>query len=235
MPWTGYCKKCGAETPVADTCAHCGAKLTKSAQRFSTYAVRTPVKDWFCWNSALRVTLPVYALVVAVFLLLEACTHGITGIRALLAGSFPSLMLALLAGLTLLIFLALLAQGQEVVKTVLDKDGARQWCYVRRPSWLRLTARLAGKDTLAALREQADALDGYSAVRQRGLLWTDCRRVREWPEERVLLLYRPRGWTCLSVRLSADEYGEALAYMQKKCHIKAAPKRPAKRRANGGR
>ena len=58
MPHTNFCKKCNAETPVADACPRCGAKLTRAGERLSITVTRAPVRDWFSWNAMLRVVVP---------------------------------------------------------------------------------------------------------------------------------------------------------------------------------
>lgn len=225
MPWTNVCKKCKAETPCGETCAHCGAKLTKTGERLATICPHVPVRDWFCWNRALRVALPVYVLVFLLFVLLEACTRGEAGVRRLFAEGFASVMLGLLALLALLVLGVLLLQGPEVIRTTLGKDGAEQLVYLRKPTPLRLLARGTSVGGIAALQSEGEPLPGYTLVQRRTLRWADVKRVGEWPERRILLLYCPAWWLGLHCAFPAQEYEEARDYIRKKCRLTRAKRK----------
>ena len=220
-----YCKKCHVEVRRGDACPQCGARLTKAGECLTAYQPLRPVRDWFCWNRALRVTLPMLLLVFLLFVLIEAATRGEWGVRALLAGGFLEVMSGLLALALGLICFVLLLQGEEVVKTVLDKDGVRQWVYLPDSGKLRRLAHFVSAEALAALENETEAMRGYTLVQKRAVRWADIKRVGEWPEAGVLLLYRPRFWLFLPIRLSGEDYDEARAYIAKKCHTGTARKR----------
>ena len=76
MPMTCYCKKCGRDVPVGDTCAHCGAKLARSSARVAWCVEHAPVRDWMCWNAVMRILLPVAAMALLLTLLLEGLIGG---------------------------------------------------------------------------------------------------------------------------------------------------------------
>ncbi|MGN0971709.1 MAG: hypothetical protein ACI4OY_07105, partial [Aristaeellaceae bacterium] len=71
MPMTCYCKKCGRDVPVGDTCPSCGAKLARSSARVAWCVEHAPVRDWMCWNAVMRILLAVAALALVLTLLLE--------------------------------------------------------------------------------------------------------------------------------------------------------------------
>ena len=58
MPLTSYCKKCAQDVPVSEVCPHCGAKLPASSVRLTWCVEHTPVRDWICWNSIMRLIFP---------------------------------------------------------------------------------------------------------------------------------------------------------------------------------
>lgn len=65
MPLVNYCKKCGAEVPLGESCIYCSKKLTRTGEQISFGTITSPVKEWFSWNAFLRVILPVWFLVAA--------------------------------------------------------------------------------------------------------------------------------------------------------------------------
>ena len=218
MPLRNYCKKCAMEVPTGDTCAHCGAKLTKTGERLSFERQSIPVRDWFAWNQYLRIAVPVIALVLLTTVLLEGFTEGEQGIRnVFLQGFFWTLMGAL--GLFLAATFALLSmQGSEMVRYVLDARGAHVYTYVRQPDVIRLYARLttpAAVESLQVERKENSA-DGYTLVRQIDLPWTAVRRARLWPETGTVLLYHPLWWQAVCIRCTTQDYHDTLAYLQKK-------------------
>ena len=115
MPYTCPCKACGHDVPAGDTCPACGGKLNPAAARILWEERRLPVASWICWNSILRVALPVYGLTVAVILTVELTFGGLRSAEALLTGGFGTAALAILAALLLGTGLVLLARGPETL------------------------------------------------------------------------------------------------------------------------
>ena len=62
MPLTSYCKKCGQDVPVASFCPNCRAKLAANTVRLAWCVDHHPVRDWMCWNSVMRLLLPVLGM-----------------------------------------------------------------------------------------------------------------------------------------------------------------------------
>ena len=218
MPLRNYCKKCAMEVPPGESCAHCGAKLTKTGERLSFERQCIPARDWFSWNQILRVSVPVVALVLLTTILLEGVAEGSQGIRnVFLQGFFWTMTGAL--GLFLAVTFALLSlQGSEKVRYVLDAKGAHVYTCLHQPGRIRLYARLttpAAVESLQADRTE-NASDGWTTVRRVDLPWSAVRRVRLWAETGTLLLYHPVWWQAVCIRCSDQDYEDALAYLQKK-------------------
>lgn len=216
MPWLNYCKKCKAEVPVGEYCPLCSGKLTKAGERLSFGMVRTPVRDWFSWNQALRIALPTLLLVAAVTLLIEGSVSGGRGIQALFLQGFFWTLIGLLGLMLLVMLLALLLQGKERVHFVLDRDGVHAYTYLDHPTTVRLYARFLTWASAEAMQEQETAMSGFLLVKRVDLLWSDVKRVRCWREDRRILFFRPTWWQALWITCMAEEYTEAEAFVRKK-------------------
>ncbi len=226
MPHTNFCKKCNAETPAADACPRCGAKLTRAGERLSITVTRAPVRDWFSWNAMLRVVVPVVGLVLLFTLLAESLAEGGLGVQAVFVQGFFWTLLVALGLLLLCTFFLLLMQGEETVRYVLDGKGAHAYVYLNEPGKIRLYARLTTPAAVAALQANApEPMAGYAYIRSVDVAWSQVRRVGHWPETHTVLLYRPRFWLALSIRCGKAEYDEAEAYARKKM-----PKKPKGRK-----
>lgn len=216
MPWLNFCKKCNAEVPLGESCSHCGGKLSKTNERLSFGCVRAPVKSWFCWNSILRVALPVLLLVALVTLLLEGVFSGGQGVRLLFLQGFLSTVLGVLGMMLLFIWLLLGIQGRESVHYVIDKSGVFAYTYLDKPTAVKLSARFLSREGVEKLRGDEQAVSGFLLVRKEFLAWADVRRVRCWRENCQLLFFRPRWWQALSITCPPSEYAEAEAFVRKK-------------------
>lgn len=229
MPYSNYCKKCNAETPVSESCPRCGTKLTRAGERLSLTVERVPVRDWFSWNTMLRVVVPVIGVVLLATVLAEAIAEGGQGVQAVFVQGFFWTLLGAL-GLMLLFTLVLLSlQGRETVRYVLDGKGAHAYVYVKGTSAVPLYARLTTPQAAAALQQDApEPMAGYHFVRRVDIAWAQVRRVGFWPETHTILLYQPSFWLALCIRAGQGVYAEAEAHVRKK-----APKRKrARKRRN---
>ena len=216
MPMVNYCRKCKREVPTGELCACCGTKLSKTGERLSFGIMRKPVRDWFAWNSLLRVFLPVMVLVTFLVILIEGAAAGASGLLLLLTDGFLGMLAAVLCGVLLLIGLALCAQGEECVHFVLDKNGAHAYLYLEKPTTLKLWSRLLTWQAVEPLQKTDEALDGMLLIQRREIGWQQARRLQCWPETGTLLFYRPSWWQALAVRCPASEFEEAQAYALKK-------------------
>lgn len=211
MPLVNYCRKCKAETPLGETCPYCGGKLSQTGRQISFGAVRVPVKDWFAWNSMLRVALPVLGLVFAAALLAEGASTGLMGVAALLKQGFFWRMMGLLVLVLALCWLILRLQGPEKVHYVLDKQGVHVRTYLVSPGPVQLYARMLTPQAAEALAAADDRppLEGLTLVRRVTLPWTAVRRMRVWRECATLLFYHPRFWLAAAVRCPVEDFAQA--------------------------
>ena len=105
MALSCYCKKCKMDVPAGQVCAACGSPLAPSSRRSAWCVDHHPVRDWMCWNAAMRIILPVMFLVLFLVLTLETLTGGTPAVEALLRGSFLLTMLAILLVVCFLVYL----------------------------------------------------------------------------------------------------------------------------------
>lgn len=214
MALTCYCKKCGRDVPKGDRCPQCGGKLSPTQARVAWCVDCLPVRDWMCWNAALRVALPVWISVLALALLLQGLTAGLAGVADLLRRGLLLVMGLLLAGTLTCLLLLLILQGEEVLDCVVDAQGVHVQRYLPRPTALKLLCR--GKSpallkTLAPDEEQPLLLVG-----QRSLAWRQVARLQLWPQKRMALLYAPRWWVRVWLPCAGDAWDDALAFMAEK-------------------
>ncbi|MBP3647894.1 MAG: hypothetical protein J6K55_15930 [Clostridia bacterium] len=218
MPLVNYCRKCKAEVALGESCQYCGGKLTQTGEMISFGVVRAPVREWFAWNSLLRVALPVLALVTVMVLSAEAAAAGQAGVIALIQQGFLQTMLGVLALTLALIWLMLSLQGAENVHVVLDKQGVHIRTYLPEGNPLALAAHFAGSQTVERLaaEDERPPLEGLVLVRRVTIPWTVVRRVRIWREGGAILFFRPSLWMAAAVRCPFSEMPEAEAYVRKK-------------------
>ena len=157
MPMTCYCKKCGRDVPVGDTCAHCGAKLARSSARVAWCVEHAPVRDWMCWNAVMRILLPVAALALLLTLLLEGLIGGAEGVETLLRSGLTQALALLLVTVTAAVLLIFILQGEDWLDCVVDSKGIHVSCYLPNPTPLKLMLRLRSP----RLMQQLDYGKGY--------------------------------------------------------------------------
>lgn len=211
-----YCRKCKREVPLGDACPFCSGKLSKTNERLSFWMGRVPVRDWFAWNQALRVALPVLGIVAGLVLLLEGALSGGRGIEALFLQGFFWTLVTALGAMLLVMLLVFWAQGPESVHFTLDKEGVHADTHLDRPTALRLYARFLSSQAVEKLAGEEGTVAGAALVRRAEIRWQDVRRVRCWRETRQLLFFRPSFWQVMVVTCPPALYPEAEAYVRKK-------------------
>ena len=205
MPYTCPCKACGHDVPAGDACPACGGKLNPAAARILWEERRLPVASWICWNSILRVALPVFGLTVAVILAVELAFGGLRSAEALLTGGFGTAALAILAALLLGTGLVLLARGPETLTCWVDKRGLHMTDQIAEPTRLRLLARGFPAETAAKARAGKPLKATETSVS-----WREIRRIQLWPQKGLILAYAPRFWLRLAVPCPAHLRAEVL-------------------------
>lgn len=216
MSMMNYCRRCKREVPLGVACPFCAGKLSKTNERLSFQIGRIPVRDWFAWNHALRVVLPVLFLVAVLSLLLEGVLSGGRGIQALFLQGFFWTLVTVLGVMLLLMMLILLIQGPEVVHFTLDKEGVRRDTYLQNPTAIRLYARFLSPQVVEKLNPQRDVVPGPMLIHRVEIHWQDVRRVRCWRETRQFLFFQPSYWQVMVVTCPTVLYPEAEAYVRKK-------------------
>lgn len=212
MPITAYCKKCARDVSVGDTCPHCGGKLPKSAVRAAWCADHTPVKDWMCWNAAMRLLIPVAVTVLAMILLLEGLAGGGEAVEALLRGGLLWSLLGMLGLTAAVLLLALILQGDDIMDCVVDGRGIHVQQYLPQPTPLKLLLRLRSP----RLMEQYDPAEGLLLIGQKELAWKDVARVQLWPEKTLILFYAPAWWMRLALPCTPFTYEDAQSLIRDK-------------------
>lgn len=217
MPLVNYCKKCRAETPLGESCPHCGGKLAQTNEQVSFGVVRMPVRDWFAWNNVLRVGLPALLLVLVTAVAAEGVAGGAAGVIALFSQGFFWTLMAVLAVMLLLVLLLLVVQGPERVHYILDRQGVHARTYLAHPGSARLYARFLTPQSLERLKDDdRPPLEGLTLVRRVFLPWAQIRRVRVWREGFTVLFFRPSFWQALALRCPLQDMVEAEAFVRKK-------------------
>ena len=218
MPLVNYCRKCKAETPVGESCPYCGGKLTQTGEQISFGTIRLPHRDWFAWNQALRIVLPVMLLAFLIVVAAEAAAAGMQGVIKLLTGGFLRVMVMLLAGVTGFLWLAFKLQGTENVHVVMDKQGVCVRTYVPRDNMMALRMRMMNEQIAEKLAQEDERpeLDGLVLVRKVMIPWGDTARVQFWEEESAILFYKPFFWLAAAVRVPVEERAAAEEFVRKK-------------------
>lgn len=214
MPVTAYCKKCGQDVPVGETCPLCGRSLPKSARRVAWCLATRPSADWMCWNAAARVILPATVAVLAIVLLVEAIEGGMAAVETLLAGGLLSTVLMLLALIAFLLMVILRLQGDSVIDCVLDSKGVHVQEYVPDPTPLKMMLRLRAPSLLD--KTDWDSEEPMVLTSQREIAWRDITRVQLWPEKQLILLYAPHWWMRIAIYATPLTWNDALCFIHEK-------------------
>ena len=224
MALTAYCKKCNREVEPGDICPICGTKLAKTATHAAWVLERNPVRDWMSWNAILRWLLPASLAVLILALILEGISGGLAGVERLFLGDFPIILLTLLGGLLMIVLLALMLQGKELMDYVVDSRGVHVTRYLPYPTAVKLLTRLKSPTLLREV--DPDAETPILRLDSQELSWRNVARVQLWPEKCYVLFYAPAWWLRVSVRCTPFSWEDALYYVRDKLGKKKAVELP---------
>ena len=208
-----YCKRCNLESP-GDTCTGCGKRAAVSAQMDQWSIAVNPLMDGRAWRAALTALTSAALLLMAVVFGMEAAINGGEAAGVLFRGSTPRMIIALVPVGMAVTFLFLLLQGQEVDVFKLDAQGAhlRTW---HGPQKWKSWARLQSADPEKNIQQQDGSIMHLS--QERHLLWKDVQAVRYKPGKAAIALYHTPHCAPLVLKLPAEEYELAAAYVGKYC------------------
>lgn len=208
-----YCKRCKLESP-GDTCPGCGKKSTAAAQRDVWSIASVPLSDGRAWRGALFTLIGVAALLLAVILGLEALLKDADAARRLVEGALPRLIAALAAAGLALVFLFLALQGREVSVYVLDPQGAHLQTWHTPQKW-KSWARLQSADPSRNVLQQDGSVMHLS--QERHLMWRDVQSVKYKPASAAIFVYHTPHIAPMILKLPAEEFDLAAAYVGKYC------------------
>ncbi|MBQ7848498.1 MAG: hypothetical protein IJ343_02095 [Clostridia bacterium] len=196
---------------MCDRCPDCGAKLPAGAVRLAWCVDHTPVKDWMCWNAALRIVLPVLGMMLLLTCALELLLGGLNGLTMLLSGGLIPVVLGLLAGFLTVLLLIFILQGDDLLDCVIDSTGLHVQQYLASPTPFKLMMRLRSPEMMAQTDDS-----GLLLIASREIPWKDVRRVQLWPEKTLVLLYAPRWWMRLALPCTPFVWDDALSFIRDK-------------------
>ena len=232
MALTAFCKKCNREVEPGDICPRCGTRLPKSAVHAAWVVERVPVRDWMCWNAVLRWLFPAGLAVLILALALEGLSGGPEAVERLFRSDFLLTLAGMIGLLLLLVFLALLLQGKELMDYVVDSRGVHVTRYLPRPTALRLILRFKSPRMMSQISpEEASPI---LRLEERSLPWREVSRVQLWPEKCYLLFYAPAWWLRIPVRCTPFSWEDALFYVREKLGKKKSVELPAHLRVPAG-
>lgn len=217
IPLTSYCKKCGQDVPVSSVCPKCGTKLAASTVRLAWCVAHQPVADWMCWNSVMRLLLPVLGATLTLVLLLEALMGGFSGVAMLLSGGLIVTLLGITALLLAMLLAVFILQGEDLLDCVIDARGIHVQLYLSQPTPVQLLSRGKSPRLLDTVGE-----DGLLLLSSREIAWKDIHRVQLWPEKNLILFYAPRWWMRVSLPCSPFVWQDALDFIREKIGKKKA-------------
>lgn len=208
-----YCKRCKMESP-GDTCQGCGKHASAAAQRDVWSIASVPLADGRIWRAALLTLLCVAALVLGAVFGLDALMPSGQAEPDAWRGSVVRLVFALFPVGLVTVFLFLLIQGREVDVFVLDPQGAHLQTW-HQPSRIKSWARLQSSDQRKNIIQQDGSTMHLS--QERHLMWSDVASVKYKPGSAVIHLYHTPHLAPLVLKLPANEYELAAAYVGKYC------------------
>lgn len=217
MPLTSYCKKCGQDVPVSSVCPNCGSKLAANTVRLAWCVDHQPVRDWMCWNSVMRLLLPVLGATLTLVIALEALMGGLNGVAMLLGGGLIVTLLGITGLLLAVMLLVFILQGDDLLDCVIDARGIHVQEYLSTPTAMKLLLRGKSPRLLDGLGE-----DGLLLVSSREIAWKDIARVQLWPEKTMMLFYAPRWWMRVPLPCSPFVWEDALSFIREKIGKKKA-------------
>ena len=206
-------------------------KKRRTASRSQTSSARSgngitwcvdhvPVLDWICWNTSMRILLPVTAIVFLMVCVLETISGGFPALEALLTGPFPLSLLIILASLCVLVGLNLLLQGPDVLDCAVDSKGIHVECCLPRPASWKLLARFRSPDTPAGE-------DGMVSISRTDIPWASITRVQLWPGQTRILLYCHSPWLACALPCTPFTYASVNRMITEKLGRKKQVRLPA--------
>jgi hypothetical protein len=145
-------------------------------------------------------------------------------VEKLLRSGFPVTVLLLFGGLLLIVFLALLLQGKELMDYVVDSRGVHVTRYLPAPTPVRLLARMKSPGLMSRVDPEAET--PLLRLEEQDLPWRQVARVQLWPEKCYLLFYAPAWWLRIPVRCTPFSWEDALFYVRDKLGKKKAVELP---------
>jgi hypothetical protein len=216
MPVMYYCKKCKQEVMPDTVCSICGQKLSENSQRLSWSFGLTPMHDFLCWNSILRVALPALILFMLVIMGVEFGSKGTAGLQALLAQGFWSLFFTLAAAMMAVAFVALTLRGRVEVRYILDGKGVHMQVWQVKPSLIK---RILGMIPPEAYTDSNGQFEWM--LEEKHIPWIKLCRVGFWPDRDKILLYSPRFYLALTLHALPETYDDAVRFVYE--HVKKRP------------
>jgi len=208
-----YCRKCKMESP-GDICQGCGRRAAAGSQRDVWSVASVPLADGRIWRGALFALLTVTALLLILIFGLEYMTGGAAAASVLWQGALPRAIFAILPLGLVLTFLFLLMQGREVIVFVLDPQGAHLQTW-HQPGKIKSWARLQSADPGKNVPQQDGSVMHLS--QERHMLWQDVQSVKYRPQSAAIALYHTPRCAPMVLKLPAQEYELAAAYVGKYC------------------
>ena len=222
MALTAYCKKCGREVEPGEICSRCGTRLGRNAAHAAWCMERTPVRDWMCWNSVMRLLLPAALAVLALVLLAEGISGGTEAIERMIASGFLPVLMILLGSILAAIFVCLLLQGKELSDFVVDSRGVHETRYLPNPTKLKLITRLKPPGIIP----DESGADHVIKLSERDLPWKNVARVQLWPEKCMILFYAPGWWLRIPVICTPFTWEDTMGMIREKLGKKKKVKLP---------
>lgn len=208
-----YCKRCKMESP-GDVCQGCGKRATAASQRDVWSVASVPLADGRAWRGAVWTLLTVAALLLILIFGLEYLVSGGLITAQLWQGALPKMIFALVPLGLLLTFLFLFLQGREVIVYVLDPQGAHLQTW-HQPGKIKSWARLQSADPNKNVPQQDGTVMHLS--QERHLMWQDVQSVKYRPGSAAIYIYHTPHCAPMILKLPAQEYELAAAYVGKYC------------------
>lgn len=213
--------------PVSSFCPNCRAKLAANTVRLAWCVDHHPVRDWMCWNSVMRLLLPVVGATLVLVILLEAIMGGLDGVAMLLGGSLLVSLTGMMGMLLAVMLLVFILQGDDLLDCVVDARGIHVQQYLPEPTAMKLLLRGKSPRLLDTMGE-----DNLLLIASREIAWKDVQRVQLWPEKTMILFYAPKWWMRVSLPCTPFTWADSLAFIRDKIGRKKAVILPQECRQN---
>ena len=200
---------------MASFCPNCHAKLAANTVRLAWCVDHHPVRDWMCWNSVMRLLLPVVGATLLLVVMLEAILGGLVCVQMLLGGGLVVSLLGMMGMLLAVMLLVFILQGDDLLDCVVDSRGIHVQKYLPNPTAMKLLLRGKSPRLMAGSEE-------VLLLSSREIAWKDIQRVQLWPEKDMILFYAPKWWMRVSLPCSPFTWEDALSFIRDKIGKKKA-------------